>query len=1503
MARHLSSHPAGPAEGPRPAPIRPQYDPEMFGRLSERVARFIGSARFIGYMTVFIVAWVAWNTVGPEDLRFDPFPFIFLTLMLSLQASYAAPLILLAQNRQADRDRVQYQEDRDLTERLVADTEYLTREIAALRIAIGDLATRDFLRGEVRDLAEELTALLSAEAAETAPGTPRRAARILTASDRGTGRTAHRAHPGPPGPGRPATVCPVRRGHTPGATMRTYTEASTATPQRFADEFLSHLRLDRAVDLETAGRRDVYAALAHTVRDRLMADWLVTVRDRGKLQSKTVVYLSAEYLLGRQLGNALLATGLTDVAREALAGLGLDLDEIADLEVEPGLGNGGLGRLAACFADSLATLGRPAIGYGICYEYGIFEQSFEDGRQVEKPDQWLEHDNPWLFSQREHAVEVGFGGHVDVDPATGDRVWHPAEKVMGVPHNLLVPGYRNQVVNTLRLWKARGSSQFNLEVFNAGDYIEAVRQQSMSENISRVLYPEDSTPAGKELRLRQQYFFTACALADLVRVADLEGIPLQEIPDRVVIQLNDTHPVIAIPELMRILIDERGLDYDTAWDITSRTFNYTCHTLMPEALERWSVGLLSYLLPRHMELIYRINKRFLEQVRATFPMDALRIIHMSIIEEGPERMVRMANLAAVASAHVNGVAALHSQLLRDTVLRDFAEMWPEQVHQRHQRRDPAAVPQAGQPAPERPDHRDRGRRLAHRPRAAGRAGGQRRGPRVPAALARGQAGQQGQPRGPARAADRARVPDRSDVRHHGQAPARVQAPDAQAAAHGDHVPAAAAGSRCGAAPEGDALRGEGGPGLPDGQADHPADQPGGRDHRRRPGDGRAPVGGVPGQLQRDPGRADHPRRGPVRADLDGRQGGLGDRQHEAGAERRADDRHARRRERRDPRAGRRRELLPVRPDRGRGRGAQGRGVRPRGGVPPGRRAAGRSRRDRERVLLPARRARPVPPDRRQPAPARRVPRAGRLPVVRRGAGEGRRDCGPTRLRGPRCRSATPPAPASSPPTARCTTTSSESGGRGASRERIWRSGYSAAVGTVVFRRIVAVGAVAAMLAGGWVRPAQAASNRGWPVTPDSFGIMYGSTDPDTISAVRAWEAATWCTIQPTPDADMQAILTNTLGSQLDAQRATGATAAIVGLGHPPAWVFDNDRRAVKHVVQYGCADNAASGVSIPRYASLKRGRSGELPLQAQRWSTYVSAVIDFLNTRYGQSMNILLQVWNEPNLTSGLSVRTRVPGSSHTKGDAVNALYELERITRDAALARGNPAITLTSTALLHRPNKFARLYLAKQGRRPVVSSLSFNLYGYRVRAPDAMVRQWDRRARSLRSRVNRYPRLRRLPAHLGETNLNLVNNTHDKSNLAARVTNPDTQRRLATAVQMDAFYNGFRSVYWLSGPQVQAAVNIGHQPGNASRTALTVLRGQLINSVIQGCRTRSGVRSCLFLDPAGLPITVYWRMSRSSTVPLPATSIVVRMTGEITTEGAGTRLPVGTTPIVVRLA
>jgi hypothetical protein len=455
----------------------------------------------------------------------------------------------------------------------------------------------------------------------------------------------------------------------------------------------------------------------------------------------------------------------------------------------------------------------------------------------------------------------------------------------------------------------------------------------------------------------------------------------------------------------------------------------------------------------------------------------------------------------------------------------------------------------------------------------------------------------------------------------------------------------------------------------------------------------------------------------------------------------------------------------------------------------------------------------------------------------------------------------------------------------------------------MFRRIASTGAAAALLAGAVSVPAEATGNKGWPVTPGSFGIMYGTTDNDTIAAVRAWEAATWCRIQPTPDADMQSILASTLGGQLDAQRATGATTAIVGLGHPPAWVFNNAARAHRPVVQYGCDNNAAAGVSIPAYSTLKRGKNGALPVQAQRWDTYVRNVIAFINARYGQSMSIMLQVWNEPNLKSGLSVKTKVPGSSRTLKDAVASLYELERITRVAVNSAGNPAITLTSTALHQRPNTFAKLYLAKQGRKPVVQSLSFNVYGYKTRTPNSMVKQWNDLVKDLRARVHKYPKLRRLPAHIGETNLNLVNNGYDKSNLAGSVTKPDAQRRLAAAIQMDAFYHGFRSVYWLAGPQVQSAVNIWHYPGTPSRAALTVLRGQLLNSQINGCRTKSGVRSCTFRDPAGTTFNVYWRMSKSSTVRLPRASTVIQMTGQATTVGAGTRVTVGTSPVVVRPA
>ncbi|WP_093181751.1 glycogen/starch/alpha-glucan phosphorylase [Sanguibacter gelidistatuariae] len=456
--------------------------------------------------------------------------------------------------------------------------------------------------------------------------------------------------------------------------------SSPVTVSSFADEFVRQLRYEQGVDLNFATKDNLYQALAGTVRGFMIDNWLATLRTQQATESKIVAYLSAEYLLGPQLENALLATGLESLARGALTSLGLDLDDLEGIEIEPGLGNGGLGRLAACFIDSLATLNIPAVGYGIRYEYGIFRQTFVDGRQAEQPDTWLSKGSPWEFPHPDMAVEVGFGGYTEqvTDETGGSRTrWVPSESVSAVPYNYMVPGYGTHNVNTLRLWSAKATNAFDLQIFNSGDYEAAVRAQTVAENISKVLYPEDSTPQGKELRLKQQYFFVAASITDFITRLLPDDFALTNLPDRVTFQLNDTHPVIAIPELMRILVDERGLDWDVAWDVTRASFNYTCHTLLPEALEVWSVELLGRLLPRHLEIIYRINEQFLAGVRAAFPGDELRARRMSIVQEQPERAVRMAFLATVASSKVNGVAALHSELLRDKVLNDFSGLWPE----------------------------------------------------------------------------------------------------------------------------------------------------------------------------------------------------------------------------------------------------------------------------------------------------------------------------------------------------------------------------------------------------------------------------------------------------------------------------------------------------------------------------------------------------------------------------------------------------------------------------------------------------------------------------------------------------------------------------------------------------------------------------------------------------------------------------------------------------------
>ena len=386
-------------------------------------------------------------------------------------------------------------------------------------------------------------------------------------------------------------------------------------------------------------------------------------------------------MLGRQLRQNALYTGTADLARQAVAGSGHSLEELEALDIEPGLGNGGLGLLAACLLDSLATLDMPAVGYGIRYEFGIFKQAFEDGQQIELPDDWAFYGNPWEFPAPDDLQMVGFYGHTEPveDDQGGLRArWVPAEMVRGEPSHMLVPGYGTETVNILRLWRARaGAESFDLGLFNACRYAEAVGAQMRSENLTKVLYPSDSTEAGRELRLKQQYFLVSCSLRDIIRRFRFRNSDWAAFPDKVVIQLNDTHPVLAIPELMRLLVDENGIGWEQAWSITRRTFAYTCHTLLPEALETWPVPLFGRLLPRHLEIIYTLNKFFLADVRARYPGDGERIARMSLIQEGAEHRVRMANLAVVGSFAVNGVAELQSRLLAQTTLRDFADLWPE----------------------------------------------------------------------------------------------------------------------------------------------------------------------------------------------------------------------------------------------------------------------------------------------------------------------------------------------------------------------------------------------------------------------------------------------------------------------------------------------------------------------------------------------------------------------------------------------------------------------------------------------------------------------------------------------------------------------------------------------------------------------------------------------------------------------------------------------------------
>ncbi len=457
-------------------------------------------------------------------------------------------------------------------------------------------------------------------------------------------------------------------------------ERTAMTKEAFKRAFLDNLFYVQAKFPALATKNDYYQALAYAVRDRMLRRWISTAALYTKLGSRTVAYFSAEFLMGPHLGNNLINLGIYDEVRQAIGELNINLDELLAQEDEPGLGNGGLGRLAACFIDSLATAEIPALGYGIRYEFGIFHQEIHDGWQVEKTDKWLRMGNPWEIARPEWACEVKLGGYTEQYRDDEERLrirWVPHKTVVGVPYDTPILGYRNNTANTLRLWKAEAPESFDFSVFNRGDYYGAVHQKVSSENLSKVLYPNDEQIQGKELRLEQQYFFVSCSLQDMFRIMRIQKLPIERFHEKFAVQLNDTHPAIAVAELMRLLVDEYLMSWEHAWAITTKAFAYTNHTLLPEALECWSLGLFAKVLPRHLQIIYEINARFLDIVRIRFFGDEARIARMSLIEEHGERSVRMAHLACVGSHAINGVAALHSELLKKDVLRDFYELWPE----------------------------------------------------------------------------------------------------------------------------------------------------------------------------------------------------------------------------------------------------------------------------------------------------------------------------------------------------------------------------------------------------------------------------------------------------------------------------------------------------------------------------------------------------------------------------------------------------------------------------------------------------------------------------------------------------------------------------------------------------------------------------------------------------------------------------------------------------------
>lgn len=455
------------------------------------------------------------------------------------------------------------------------------------------------------------------------------------------------------------------------------------TKEGIVTSFQAHRLYTLAKDQYSATAHDEYMALAIAVRERLVERWIKTQQKYHKKNLKRVYYFSMEFLIGRLLGNNIINLGIWEEVQEALNDMGYDIEKLREIEVDAGLGNGGLGRLAACYLDSMATLGIPAHGYGIRYDYGIFHQKIENGYQVERPDEWLIKGNPWEFMRPEYTVKVQFYGRPHMYQDKKGHLcfkWIDTQDVLAVPYDIPVPGYKNDVVNTLRLWSARSSEEFDLEYFNDGDYEQAVYHKMYSENISKVLYPNDDVSQGRELRLKQEYFFTAASIRDILRRFKAENSDIRDLPQKAVVQLNDTHPSLAIVELMRILLDEYTVEWEAAWDIVVQVFAYTNHTMMPEALECWPVTLLDRVLPRHLQIIYEINMRFLQEVANRFPGEPGRLRRMSIIDEGDPKKIRMAYLSIIGSHSVNGVSKLHTELLETKLFKDFYEFYPHKFN-------------------------------------------------------------------------------------------------------------------------------------------------------------------------------------------------------------------------------------------------------------------------------------------------------------------------------------------------------------------------------------------------------------------------------------------------------------------------------------------------------------------------------------------------------------------------------------------------------------------------------------------------------------------------------------------------------------------------------------------------------------------------------------------------------------------------------------------------------